>query len=175
MGEWALQIFQRLAGILPAWIHVTAVADGSRDQVDVGVSLVLPGRLHEWSQSLLPHPAAAALGLLLQLKAALRSSSHQALNELIVFSSVHVLESAQALRASCAPGHGTVECTLERIDGGEVGPDGVESLILVLVLAGGVREQLLPLGKRLEEDLALHLSGLGDGVQALQVPDGELR
>lgn len=156
---------------------MTAVADGSRDQVDVGVSLVLPGRLHEWSQSLLPHPAAAAaaLGLLLQLKAALRSSSHQALNELIVFSSVHVLESAQALRASCAPGHGTVECTLEWIDGGEVGPDGVESLILVLVLAGGVREQLLPLGKRLEEDLALHLSGLGDGVQALQVPDGELR
>lgn len=157
---------------------MTAVAQASRDQIDVGVSLVLHVRLHEWSQRLCSHSAtaAAALGLLLQLKATLRRSPHQAFDELIIFSSLHELERAQTLRASSAPGRCTVECTLQWIDGGEVGPHGVETLILAaLVLAGGIRDQLLPLGQHVEKGLALHFTGLGDGVQALQVPDGELR
>lgn len=150
---------------------MTAVAHGPREQVDVGADLVLSRSQSLWSSS-----AAAALGLLLQSEATLRCSSNQTLNEVVVFRSVHILVGAQSLRGSSPSRHCTVERTLERVGSGEVGPRGVESLVLgALVLAGGISDELLPLRRHLEEGLALHVTGLGDGVQALQVPDGELR
>lgn len=161
LGKRVGQTLDWLTDVLPGWIQVTAVADGSRDQVHVGVALTL------WRR-----PAAAAtLGLLLQLEAALGHATDQALDEVVVLSPIQELEGA-----SSAPGHRTVERTLEWIDGAEVGPHGVEALVLVpLVLAGGVRHGLLPLGKHLGKGVVLHFTGLGASVQALQVHDGQLR
>lgn len=168
-----MQIFEQLAAatILPQWIHVGAVGQSTGKQVGVSISWAVPRRVHEGGAvGLLPH---RHLGLLLQLEAGLRADGHQALQKVIL------LHSLEGVRPRSASRRRPIESVLGCIEGAEIGPHGLDTLTLVgqTVLGSRLRGQLVPLVLHWEERLGLrlaHCCDLGVGLQALQVPDGQL-
>lgn len=170
-----VQIFKSLAGataILPHWIHVCTIAHWTREQIGVSISLAFSWGWHESCMGLLCH---GHLRLLLQLEASLRPCTHQALQKFIPIHSFHEGVRAQPLWAPSTSRYWPIK----GLDMTEVAPRRWETLVLVaqMVLGPGLRGKLIPLVLQVEEWLGLWLAHhrcLGDWIQALQVPHGEL-